>query len=87
MKVFVLTEDIENNEEDAILEGTSGYLKRMPIEHGVEIPERDVMVPIEILINEGSIRGKMTDMLVIEGAYAPIFSNRCVELIQYNKIL
>jgi len=86
MKVFILTEDIENNEEDAILEGTSEYLKRMPIAQGIEIHSRDVLVPIEISIYEGSLRGKMPDLLIIEGAYAPIFSDRGIILFQNNKI-
>lgn len=74
---FVLTNKVENDNKDAILDGDSAYLRRIDIsfKQGVELPAEDIDSPIFYNLAEDTIRGVMTDRLSINDIPGPIFSD------------
>jgi hypothetical protein len=79
---YILAPQVENDNEDAILEGYSQYLKRIDcnFKEGLSLPSDDIEIPILFNIGEYTLRGTMTDHLSIDDIPSPIFSLKTQEL-------
>ncbi|MEZ4994820.1 MAG: hypothetical protein R2824_30665, partial [Saprospiraceae bacterium] len=82
MRYFILTQDMEIEEEDTILSGASEYLDRIDVDfsEGESLPLEDILLPIEILIQETSLRGRMTDVLYLDEIDCFVISKKVIEL-------
>jgi hypothetical protein len=85
---FILTTEVENDKEDAILSGDSIYLKRIEcsFRNGVSLPFEDIMTPILFKIEEYALRGVMTDHLNLNDIKGPIFSIKVKTLLEKAKV-
>jgi hypothetical protein len=81
---YILTSAVENDREDAILEGNSIYLDRIEcsFQEGILLPSEDIETPILFTIDEFTLRGIMTDHLNINDIPGPVFSLRVKSLLE-----
>jgi hypothetical protein len=72
----ILTNKVENDRRDAILDGRSDYLDRIEtsFDQGLPLPSEDIILPILFEIDEFAIRGNMTDHLNVTDIPGPVFS-------------
>lgn len=75
---YILTNQAENDEYDAILEGESIYLDRIDcsFQEGLPLPMEDIDTPIPFKLNEYTLRGTMTDRLSLDDIPGPVCSLR-----------
>jgi hypothetical protein len=75
---YILTNNIENDREHAILDGRSAYLIRIDcsFRQGLPLPSDDIDVPIPFNLYEYTLRGTMTDHLSINDISGPVFSQK-----------
>lgn len=73
---YILTTFLENDNEDAILEGVSIYLDRIDcsFRSGLPLPSDDIDTPIIFKLYQYTLRGAMTDHLNINSIPGPVFS-------------
>ena len=85
---YILTNNIEDDRNDAILDGISTYLNRIDcsFRQGLQLPSEDIDVPILFELYEYTLRGKMTDHLVISSITGPIFSQKTKAFFEKRKI-
>lgn len=88
MNYYILSQDVENEEEDAMLEGYSAYLDRIrvPFDEGEELPLEDILIPIEINVEVASLRGRMTDSLFLDEVDCLIISKKVIEFLDEQEI-
>jgi hypothetical protein len=88
MRYYILSQGIENEEEDSILEGWSKYLDRIRIsfDTGEIAPLDDILIPIEITIIEYSLRGRMTDLMHIDEVDCFVITNKAIQFFQQRGI-
>lgn len=74
--MYILTIAVDNDDEDAILEGESIYLDRIQcsFQEGLPLPAEDIQTPIPFKLNEYTLRGNMTDHLSMDEIPGPVFS-------------
>ena len=79
---FVLLNDVENDEDDAILEGESEYLERIDVSfsEGEILPFEDFMLPIDFYLYEYSLRGEMTDHLSLDDIDGVVLSQKAKDI-------
>ena len=84
-----MTQDMEIEEEDTILSGASEYLDRIDVDfsEGESLPLEDILLPIEILIQETSLRGRMTDVLYLDEIDCFVISKKVIELFGKKNVL
>ncbi len=88
MNFYILSQDFEDEEEDAMLAGSSVYLERIdvPFDEGEVLPLGDIMLPIEILIKITSLRGRMTDNLFVDDVNCPLVSQKAKAIFEKKNI-
>ena len=85
---FVLTNHIENDRTDAILEGESIYLDRIDcsFRQGISLPVEDIDTPIVFNLSQYILRGTMTDHLSINTIPGPVFSIKAKQIVDKIKV-
>src|SRR6476469_8009151 len=75
---YILTSELENYKEDAILEGYSDYMERIEcsFQDGLPLPVEDIETPILFQFYEFASRGTMTDHLNLKDIPGPVFSEK-----------
>lgn len=88
MIYYVLSQNMESEEDDSVLEGWSKYLDRIgiPFNTGEIAPLDDILMPIEITITEYSLRGRMTDLLYIDEVECFTIANKAIQFFQQKGI-
>jgi hypothetical protein len=73
---YILVSEVENDQEDAILEGefTDIEIEDYSFQTGTSLSKDKLELPICFIIDEFALRGKMTDHLSIDDIPGPIFS-------------
>lgn len=84
MSYYILTNLIEDDSEDAILDGRCPFLERIPylFNEGQSLAKEKIPQPIEFLLDINTLRGKMTDHLSIDGIEGVVFSSNVVDLLK-----
>ena len=88
MNYYILFQSIEDEEEDAMLAGYSEYLDRIrvPFDEGELVPIEDILLPIEILVEEASLRGRFTDYLIVDDVDCSLISKKAKEVFEKKEI-
>lgn len=73
---YVLLDNVENDEEDAILEGKFGNdeLAEFSFNTGLSIRKCKFDIPVRFTFDEFALRGTMTDFLSVDEVRGPVFS-------------
>lgn len=85
---YILTNNIEDERNDAILDGRSAYLVRIEtlFNEGLLLPSDDIDTPINFTLYEYTLRGNMTDHLNTNGIPGPVFSINTKTLLEQKGI-
>lgn len=85
---YILTNKIEDERSDAILDGESDYLIRIDtvFNEGLSLPSDDIDTPISFTFDEYTLRGNMTDHLNINSIPGPVFSINTKTLLEKKEI-
>lgn len=85
---YILTNNIEDENNDAILDGESDYLIRIDtfFNEGLTLPFDDIDTPIKFILDEYTLRGNMTDHLNINAIPGPVFSVNTKTLLEKKGI-
>jgi hypothetical protein len=85
---YILNQQIENDDKDAILEGVFVDLENedYSFSNGQSLVKKRIELPIVFKINQYTLRGSMTDHLSIDDIPGPIFSLKTQGLFQSSAI-
>lgn len=85
---YILNRAVENDNEDAILEGTFTDMENEDYSFctGVSLAKKQIELPIIFNLNEFSLRGIMTDHLSIDDIDGPVFSLKTINLFKNTTI-
>ena len=85
---YILSNDISDVDEDAILEGeyVDKETEDFPFNVGIHIDQPGFDLPVQFEIQINSIRGKLTDNLVIDEIEGGVFSRKAIDCFLHKKI-
>ena len=83
MKYYIHISELEDEDNDAILAAYSDYLDRIRVklDSGIELPMEDILIPIKVFAEEASLRGKMTDHLILDDLECGVITQKGIDLL------